>query len=555
MSKKLLLSDDSITIQKVIELILSEKDFEITTTNNGEEALSKLDEFVPDLVLADIEMPKINGYELCKRIRGRESTRNIPVLLLAGAFEPIDESKVKEAGADNFIIKPFESQELLDKIDSLLVSPVLEETFPMKEEFLEEFMKEEGTPGMQPMAMKENVEEEMLEKAEIMEGIEKEEIQALDETVIFENEEDLKKLEEISLDESTDEGLEFDTDILTKEFHKEVNEIPGESGEMEDFDVSLESVLENKGLEETDQKPIEVSATEEVQSYPLPVEMPGREEILSMVEDHIGKKLSHVLGIMDKEMISSLVKDTVKESIKVHVNQNLGGFNSDLIHKTIHEVIASNMKDTLKEVDLKEHVHQIFSSIEMPEVEMPGKGEVFSMVKDHIGEKVSHALGSIDYEDAFTIFKDTIKESIKDHMSQNLSGMSKEEAITFYKDALKESIKEQIHQHLREINNDLLNKSLNDALIVRINELTKGINMEESIHPLIFSTFKGVFENLTEELLRMAKETTEKNIRSIFEEKIPPLKTEVENIIWEVLPDIAERLIKKEIEEIKASAE
>ena len=122
MANKLLLADDSLTIQKVVELVLVHEDFEIKAVNDGELALEMLGTFHPDIVLADIEMPKLNGYQLCERIKGEFATANIPVILLAGAFEPFDEEYAKAVGADDFIIKPFESQELISKVKSLLVS-------------------------------------------------------------------------------------------------------------------------------------------------------------------------------------------------------------------------------------------------------------------------------------------------------------------------------------------------------------------------------------------------------------------------------------------------
>ena len=127
MAIKLLLADDSITIQKVVELILAQEGFEIKVTNNGEEALAVIPSFKPDIILADIEMPKINGYQLSEKIKQDPLISSIPVILLAGAFEPIDEELAKQVKADDFIIKPFESQELINKINAALtVSSVME---------------------------------------------------------------------------------------------------------------------------------------------------------------------------------------------------------------------------------------------------------------------------------------------------------------------------------------------------------------------------------------------------------------------------------------------
>lgn len=120
MAYKLLLADDSITIQKVVELVLAEEDFEIKSVGNGEDALIAIDSFGPDIVLADIDMPKLNGYQLCEKIKQNPGTAGIPVILLAGAFEPIDEGLSRAVGADDSIIKPFESQELISKINGAL---------------------------------------------------------------------------------------------------------------------------------------------------------------------------------------------------------------------------------------------------------------------------------------------------------------------------------------------------------------------------------------------------------------------------------------------------
>jgi len=119
---RLLLADDSITIQKVVELILADEDVEIRSTGNGAEASSLLSSFQPDIVLADTDMPAMNGYELCERIKLNPETHSIFVILLTGAFEPLDEERARRVGADDFLTKPFEAQELIQKINAGLSS-------------------------------------------------------------------------------------------------------------------------------------------------------------------------------------------------------------------------------------------------------------------------------------------------------------------------------------------------------------------------------------------------------------------------------------------------
>ncbi len=129
MAYKLLLADDSQTIQKVVELVLSPEGFEIMAYGNGEDAIKALGTVVPDVVLADVEMPKVSGYQLCEKVKQSASTRHVPVILLAGAFEPFDEDYAKSVGADDFILKPFESHELISKIKALLIRQAEEVPF------------------------------------------------------------------------------------------------------------------------------------------------------------------------------------------------------------------------------------------------------------------------------------------------------------------------------------------------------------------------------------------------------------------------------------------
>jgi CheY-like chemotaxis protein len=120
MAKKILLADDSITIQKVVELTFSDGDYEVTAVNNGAKAIQKLAEMRPDIILSDIIMPEKNGYEVCEFVKSHPEYRNIPVILLTGTFEPFDPDRADKAGCDAVVTKPFESQSLIHKVEELI---------------------------------------------------------------------------------------------------------------------------------------------------------------------------------------------------------------------------------------------------------------------------------------------------------------------------------------------------------------------------------------------------------------------------------------------------
>jgi CheY-like chemotaxis protein len=119
--RKLLLADDSAAIRKVIELTFSDEGMEVITVPDGRSAFEKMGQVRPDLVLADVYMPEIGGYELCRSIKQDERFAKIPVVLLISSFEPFDEAEARRAGADDVVTKPFQSiRQLVSRVGSLL---------------------------------------------------------------------------------------------------------------------------------------------------------------------------------------------------------------------------------------------------------------------------------------------------------------------------------------------------------------------------------------------------------------------------------------------------
>lgn len=120
MSIKLLVADDSITIQKVIGIIFGGEEYSLTVVDNGKTAIEKAREICPDVLLVDALMPGMTGYEVAEAIRATPALSSKPILILTGSFEPFDEDKAKKCGADDFLAKPFESQQIINKVKELL---------------------------------------------------------------------------------------------------------------------------------------------------------------------------------------------------------------------------------------------------------------------------------------------------------------------------------------------------------------------------------------------------------------------------------------------------
>lgn len=123
MAHTLLLADDSVTIQRVIELTFADEDVEVVAVSDGDQAIERLESAPPDIVLADIGMPGKDGYEVARYVKQSPKLSHIPVVLLTGAFEPVDQARAEEVGCDGVLAKPFEPQLVIGRVKELLAQP------------------------------------------------------------------------------------------------------------------------------------------------------------------------------------------------------------------------------------------------------------------------------------------------------------------------------------------------------------------------------------------------------------------------------------------------
>jgi CheY-like chemotaxis protein len=308
---KVLLADDSITMQKVIELVLAGEGFEVKTVSNGGAALYSLSSFKPDVVIADIEMPELNGYELAEKIKSDPETRGIPVILLAGAFEPLDEGRVRISGADDTLIKPFESTDLLEKINNLLSIKVAEEGGAGEEEAL----------AAQPVTVEEG--EELWDLAE-----------------------------EVAEAES-------------------VEEVPEEAVSGEALEAALpEEEAWEEGISE---EPREEAVREEPVEAPAPRamaqgEIPTAEELSGAFKKAVNERLSEFLNTVD---IRGVLIEAIEPSIKDSVEKILWELTPDLTERLLKETLGETMSSLKKELEnvIWETVPDLAESIIRKEIE------------------------------------------------------------------------------------------------------------------------------------------------------------------------------------------
>jgi CheY-like chemotaxis protein len=116
MPVKILLADKSITIQKVVEMLFSGREYEVSCASDGETALNEAGRTLPDVVLADVDLPRIDGYSFSARLKQVPALAQTPVILMLSRDDVFDEAKARQAGIVDNIAKPFESQDLISKV-------------------------------------------------------------------------------------------------------------------------------------------------------------------------------------------------------------------------------------------------------------------------------------------------------------------------------------------------------------------------------------------------------------------------------------------------------
>ncbi|MEK7267673.1 MAG: response regulator [Nitrospirota bacterium] len=314
MTRKMLLADDSITIQKVVELVLAEEGFEIKAVNNGEEALAAIETFKPDVVLADIVMPKMNGYQLCEKLKAHPLTKNVPVILLSGAFEPLDEELARNVKADSFVIKPFESQELISKINAALVSAsTMAETAEAVEAVeAEVFAEAVGA-------------EEDLWAMEAVEGVAVEAPAGIEEVSA---EEEVSIAQALEAAEQGAGGFEV------------AEEAEVEAEEMTVEDIAVPPVFKEQVIP----APAKIQVRKEIPE----IQIPSKEELISLFKKAVDERVAAALSAID---IKGVMIESLTPVLKDSVEKILWEIAPELIERLVKEVLQSSLASLSKEIE------------------------------------------------------------------------------------------------------------------------------------------------------------------------------------------------------------
>jgi DNA-binding response OmpR family regulator len=120
MAKYVLIVDDEPNIVLSLEFLMNKEGYEVRSAANGDEAMTAISEKKPDLILLDVMMPRKDGYEICQELRGAPEWQDIKIIMLTAKGRDVEREKGLALGADDYITKPFATQEVVEKVKSLL---------------------------------------------------------------------------------------------------------------------------------------------------------------------------------------------------------------------------------------------------------------------------------------------------------------------------------------------------------------------------------------------------------------------------------------------------
>ncbi|MBI3354018.1 MAG: response regulator [Nitrospirae bacterium] len=473
MPRKLLLADSSITIQKVVEFSLSTEGFDVTSARDGETAIRLAEEIRPDIILADIFLPGIDGYELCKRIKTSERLKNIPVILLVGKPDFFDMNKANLSGASDYLNKPFESAELIDKAISYIGNSSGADAYEVVE------LTEEDAISLKEEAASETI--------------------PIEDIKIEEINEERKEDEASGREPSGGRGLSGDMELVSFENLDKARELEHEIGPK----ITIEP---EKRKEEGDIPFYDITE--------LAGEGEAKPAAKAVSKEDIGAAIK---GMLSPEMLKKEAAGVIETAVKGIV----GAVSTREIKEQVVMAAQKYCKDAAAGIS---------------------KDEIMSEMKRVLNQVVRERVGGIS------------SQEIKDEQMRLVRESTKDIVKSISPDAVIRELRKDLEAHGRRMIEDA---SSRDAI--------NGV-IRDTVQKLIPSDIKKeVLSVINEEAKKLAKNLSiddigkeiESATAKIFEEKIEGMiinvsKDIAEKVVWEVVPSLAEVIITREIEKLKA---
>ena len=520
MPVKILLADKSITIQKVVEMLFSGRDYEVTCVSDGETALSEAARVNPDVVLADVDLPRLDGYAFSGRLKQAPLLAQTPVILMMSRDDVYDTNKGKQAGIIDNIAKPFESQELISKVKKALAAAPPKLAEPKKPAIVPQPAAPTIIPSVEALHSAKPAQKATTDIFDIIQEAP--------------TEAEVKKAAAPSIpEEESVYEVEPEVEEVREPLAREIAKA------LPVGDKAVEEMRSGLGLiDETVEIAPEIIPYE---SFDIAMETPAKEEASAPPPTPVSS-----YPAMPTETAVSSTLPTVE------------------LRKMAEETIAKMAKD-------------VFAG--MPPVQPPTlpESELRRMAEAAITEMAKEAFAKIPLpqppalsaSDLWGIAEETIAKMAKDVFARmppvQPPTLPESELRRMAEAAISEMAKEAFEKKPPQVSEDMLRGLVEESVVKVVNE-TIGkmaipkppILQESELRKMAETTLdkmaSDVFKNLPPPPMpKISDETVRRGLESVLSQIAREIAKEViEQVSWEVIPQLAEQLIKEEIERLKA---
>jgi DNA-binding response OmpR family regulator len=382
MPVKILLADKSITIQKVVEMLFSGKDYEVTCVSDGDTALHEASRVVPDVVLVDVDLPRIDGYSFAGRLKQTPQLSQTPVILMMSRDDVYDSAKGKQGEVLDYIAKPFESQELIGKVKKALAAAPPRLAEPVISREATPSAPREAAPLTPPITKPRQASPsdifEIIKEAPTQAEFKQAAMLSSEEESVYEVEPEVEEVEETVPRESSTVLPVGDRAVEEMRAGLGLNEQPTEPEivPFEAFDLAMETAPKTSfphepkpptpvvsalqppvTLQITDDKvrsmveaTVSQAVKEAIKNIPAPVPTVLPEsELRGMTEKIISKMAQDMLKDMPPPPLPKISDDTVRRGIEEAISKIAREIAREVIEKVAWEVIPQLAEHMIKE--------------------------------------------------------------------------------------------------------------------------------------------------------------------------------------------------------------
>jgi CheY-like chemotaxis protein len=548
MPVKILLADKSITIQKVVEMLFSGRDYEVICVSDGETALNEAQRVVPNVVLVDVDLPRIDGYSFASRLKQNPQLAQAPVILMMSRDDVYDNEKGKQAGIIDNIAKPFESQELISKVKkAIALAPprrAEETTRPAVNA-----PPAASTPIAAPTKPKKSAPPDIFDiisEAPTQADLVRAPAMAEEESV-YDVEPVMEEVEEPIARDSA-KALPFGAKAVDE--MREGLGLTGKKDKAEPETITIESL--EKAMESGQMAPFmpNVSSSQSPKPVQPSVRVPtlSEAELRTMAESAIAKMAKDVFAnlppVQPPQMSDEVLRSVIERKVSAMTKEYL-----DTMEPPKTPMLSASEVWSMTQETVDRMAKDVFANL--PPVQPPQvsdeslramiEDKVTSLTKASLAQMPASQPSALSPSDMWSVAEEAVEKIAKEVMQNQPSGLAPGPRLS--DETLKGMVEEMAVKTVEAV---LEKKSMQQPSSMSMGELRKMA--EEAVA----SMAQEVFKDMPLPVPKISEETVRRGIEEAVMQIARDVAREViEKVAWEVIPQLAEVMIKEEIERLK----